>query len=639
MNFSTLWAFSPQSPAAPFFASNELLATRESTSISSSLTLRKGAAGCFTLGNECGVLVLVLIFLLSGVPNSWSSLLFRFFLFKPPFAFPFSSQELSELLSLPPAGLGSDFFVAGDLAAGVDEAFGFSFTKLELFCPPFPGFNPATGVPAVLDFLSSSLELSDELLLLLAAAAFFPAQALLPPGDLLAGFTAGLLCSSSLLELSESELLALGTRVQGLDAGLAVLLAGLAGGAFFSSSELLELLSESELLWAFFATAGGFLAAGGAGLTAGFAGVSSSELSESELSEEELEPFFACPDLAGAFAGLAGPFAASDLAVSLVTTFSSSELESESLSELDPPFLIVTAVGVGVGFFLARLALAVVPFLGVCSISSLLSELLSEESLLSAFFPGAFATEGFALPFLGSVTWGGGTALYGPGFGFDFEAGFSSSELSEESSLLELSLAGALPLPEGTWMAAGLGSGVFLGTAFADAAFSLSESSLLLLLLSALPLAALQAALLPADLAAVLAATGFSSCFFGLSSSELLVSELEELLAFFWGWVLVAAGLAWALVTFCAGFFSSSSESESSLESSLLLSAFLAGAAAFAITFGTGADLAAGFLAVVFSSSSLELSSLLEEDSFLDFFAGGPLGTAFRFLASGDFSQ
>lgn len=30
----------------------------------------------------------------------------------------------------------------------------------------------------------------------------------------------------------------------------------------------------------------------------------------------------------------------------------------ESLSELDPPFLIVTAVGVGVGFFLARLALA-----------------------------------------------------------------------------------------------------------------------------------------------------------------------------------------------------------------------------------------------------------------------------------------
>lgn len=54
---------------------------------------------------------------------------------------------------------------------------------------------------------------------------------------------------------------------------------------------------------------------------------------------------------------------------------------------------------------------------------------------------------------------------YSPGFGFDFEAGFSSSELSEESSLLELSLAGALPLPEGTWMAAGLGSGVFLGTA------------------------------------------------------------------------------------------------------------------------------------------------------------------------------
>lgn len=130
-----------------------------------------------------------------------------------------------------------------------------------MFCAPFP---------ELLGFSSSSLELSEELLLL-DAAAFFPTVAFAVPVDLLAGFTAGFF-SSSLLELSESELLALGARV-GLDTGLLVLPANLAGGVFFfSSSELLE-LSESELLSAFFAVACGFFAAGVAVLAAGFTGI------------------------------------------------------------------------------------------------------------------------------------------------------------------------------------------------------------------------------------------------------------------------------------------------------------------------------------------------------------------------------
>lgn len=206
----------------------------------------------------------------------------------PPFAFPFSSSALSELLSLlllllMPAG----FFTVGDLATGVDEDFGFFLLTLELFCASFFAFKPATGVPAGFSFSASSLELSEELLVLLAATPFFFNGALALPAGLLADFIAGFFRSSSLLELSESELLALGPGVQGLDPGLAAFPAGLVGGAFFSSSEL---LSESELLCAFFATAGDFLDAGGTGLTAGFAGASSSELSESRREASSEKP-------------------------------------------------------------------------------------------------------------------------------------------------------------------------------------------------------------------------------------------------------------------------------------------------------------------------------------------------------------
>lgn len=188
-------------------------------------------------------------------------------------AFPVSSSELlSLLLLLPPAGL--DFM----LFAATADAFAFSVEAgaLEPFCTPFTAF---------LGFPSSSLELSDELLLLLEAAAFFPTAAFAAPVDLVAGFPAGF--SSSLLELSESDVSALGAGVEGLDSGLATLPADLAGGPFFfffSSSELLELLSESELLCAFFVAAGDFFAAGVAALVVGFAGAAFlSELSESRM--------------------------------------------------------------------------------------------------------------------------------------------------------------------------------------------------------------------------------------------------------------------------------------------------------------------------------------------------------------------
>lgn len=163
------------------------------------------------------------------------------------------------------------------LFAAAADAFAFSVeaVALEPFCTPFTAF---------FGFPSSSLELSDELLLLLEAAAFFPTVAFAAPVDLVAGFPAGF--SSSLLELSESDVSALGAGVEGLDSGLATLPAGLAGGPFFffSSSELLELLSESELLCAFFVAAGDFFAAGVAALVVGFTGAAFlSELSESRM--------------------------------------------------------------------------------------------------------------------------------------------------------------------------------------------------------------------------------------------------------------------------------------------------------------------------------------------------------------------
>lgn len=189
--------------------------------------------------------------------------------------FPVSSSELlSLLLLLPPAGLDFTLF-----AAGVD-AFTFSAEAvvLEVSCAPFPAF---------LGFSSSLLELSDELLLLLLeAAAFFPTVAFAVPGDFVDGFSAGFF-SSSLLELSESEVSALGAGVEGLDTGLPTLPANLAGAPFFSSSELLELLSESELLCAFFVAACDFFVAGVAALVVGFTGAFSSELSESTMAKNK----------------------------------------------------------------------------------------------------------------------------------------------------------------------------------------------------------------------------------------------------------------------------------------------------------------------------------------------------------------
>lgn len=158
------------------------------------------------------------------------------------------------------------------------DAFAFSVVAvvLELFCAPFPAF---------LGFSSSSLELSAEVLLLVEAAAFFPTVVFAAPVDLVAGFTAGFFSSSSLLELSESEVPALGAGAEGLDTGLPTLPTNLAGMPFFffSSSELLELLSESELLCAFFVAACDFFVAGVAPLVVGFTGAFLSELSESRL--------------------------------------------------------------------------------------------------------------------------------------------------------------------------------------------------------------------------------------------------------------------------------------------------------------------------------------------------------------------
>lgn len=161
-------------------------------------------------------------------------------------------------------------------AAGVD-AFAFSAEAVVLVsCGLFPAF---------LGFSSSLLELSDELLLLLLeAAAFFPTVAFAALGDLVDGFTAGFF-SSLLLELSGSEVSALGAGVEGLDTGLPTLPANLAGAPFFSSSELLELLSE--LLCAFFVATCDFFVAGVAALVVGFTGAFSSELSESRTEKNK----------------------------------------------------------------------------------------------------------------------------------------------------------------------------------------------------------------------------------------------------------------------------------------------------------------------------------------------------------------
>lgn len=154
-----------------------------------------------------------------------------------------------------------------------------------------------------------------------------------------------------MLELSESELSALEAGVEGLDSSLPTLPANLAGVAFFffASSELLELLSESELLCVFFVAACDLFVAGVAALVVGFTGAFLSELSESELSEDELESFFTCPGLTATFAGFEVFFTTGCLAESLFPTFflSSSELESESLSELDSAFLVATAFFLG----------------------------------------------------------------------------------------------------------------------------------------------------------------------------------------------------------------------------------------------------------------------------------------------------
>lgn len=58
-----------------------------------------------------------------------------------------------------------------------------------------------------------------------------------------------------------------------------------------------------------------------------------------ELSEDELEPFFACPALAAAFAGLAGIGVEGDLTEGFFTTFfSSSELESRQKKHI--PYML-----------------------------------------------------------------------------------------------------------------------------------------------------------------------------------------------------------------------------------------------------------------------------------------------------------
>lgn len=172
-------------------------------------------------------------------------------------------------------------------AAGVDAfAFSVEAAVLELLWAPFAAF---------LGFSSSSLELSDELLLL-EAAAFFPTVAFAVPVDLVAGFTVDLVAgftagffSSSLLELSVSELSALEAGVEGLGTGLPTLPANLAGVAFFffASSELLELLSESELLCVFFVAACDLFVAGVAALIVGFTGAFLSELSESRMERKK----------------------------------------------------------------------------------------------------------------------------------------------------------------------------------------------------------------------------------------------------------------------------------------------------------------------------------------------------------------
>lgn len=175
----------------------------------------------------------------------------------PPFTAP-----SSELLSWPFVRLAAwEGFPEGLFPAGVEAALGgcccFFWELLPVLAAPFSSPSPFF-LGCSSSSSSSSLELSE--VLLVASAVCFRSGTLGPPGDLPGRCEAGLLCSSSLLELSESELLGLGAGAFPL-------------GTVWGAGALLP-SAFPEWPLAFFARFG-------AGFTGGATGLSSSELSES----------------------------------------------------------------------------------------------------------------------------------------------------------------------------------------------------------------------------------------------------------------------------------------------------------------------------------------------------------------------